>query len=75
MSEVRLSSLRAEGGELRAVKPNHIFILGMHILEGLENGGIIVVTIRRALISEERYSIKFFVSSHNMIIKGDSIIR
>ncbi len=57
VSEIRLTGLRAECRELRAVEGHEIFILGVLVRECLQHLGIIVVAILHALISQQGHAL------------------
>ena len=52
VSEIRLTGLRAERRELRAVKRHQIFILGVFVWESLQHLGIVVIAVFDALVAQ-----------------------
>ena len=66
-AEVGLACLGTQGGELGAVERHHIFILGVLVLESLQHVGTVIKLILRALVAQQRHTLKFLISSRHIL--------
>ena len=63
MAEVGLARLGTQRGELGTIERHHIFVLRVLVLEGLQHVGTVIKLILRALVSQQRHSLKFLFGS------------
>ncbi len=68
LGEVGLSGLGAEGGELRAVESDYVFILRMLVLESLKDFRGVFCGVFHACVSEQADPLKFVFVSHRLQI-------
>ena len=63
MSKIRLTSLGAQGGKLRAIQSHQILVLRMFVFKRLQHLRRIVVAVLRVLVAQQRDTFQFlFVS-------------